>query len=279
MKKRILVIDNNPLILIWMEELLKNKGHSVLTAEDGLSALAILKTYIPDIIFTDLIMPNIDGKKLCQIIRKIPELKDIYIVILSAASTEEIERLTGYGADVCISKGPFSKMSPHILKVVEKADRKTSEGLQNKIIGSNGIQPRQITKELLSVKSHFEAILEGLSECILEINPDLKIVYTNPAAISLIGMSEEKILGSDFIELLQEKDRPRVKGFLSTLDKSPIKIDEDSPVMLNGKEVLLTIIPIQHDDYLSTIILLNNNNEHGKDRYGEGSESGWDPLK
>jgi hypothetical protein len=34
---------------------------------------------------------------------------------------------------------------------------------------------------------------------------------------------------------------------------------------------LLTIIPIQHDDYLSTIILLNNTNEHKKDGYGEGS--------
>jgi PAS domain S-box-containing protein len=270
-KKKILVVDNHSLVLMWMKGLLKNEGHSVLTAEDGLSALAILKTYIPDIIFTDLIMPNIDGKKLCQIIRKIPELKDVYIVILSAASIEEIERLTGYGANVCISKGPFSKMAPHILKVVDEADRKTSEDPKEKIIGSKDVQPRQITKELLSIKNHFETIMESLSECILEINPDLKIVYINPAAISLIGLSEERLLGSNFIELLQEKDRPRVKGFLSTIDKSPKKIGEDSPLTLNGKEVLLTIIPIQHDDYLSTIILLNNTNEHKKDGYVEGS--------
>jgi PAS domain S-box-containing protein len=270
-KKKILVVDNHSLVLMWMKGLLKNEGHSVLTAEDGLSALAILKTYIPDIIFTDLIMPNIDGKKLCQIIRKIPELKDVYIVILSAASTEEIERLTGCGANVCISKGSFSKMAPYILKVVEEADRRTSEDPKEKIIGSKDIQPRQITKELLSIKNHFETIMESLSECILEINPDLKIVYINPAAISLIGLSEERLLGSNFIELLQEKDRPRVKGFLSTIDKSPKKIGEDSPLTLNGKEILLTIIPIQHDDYLSTIILLNNTNEHKKDGYGEGS--------
>jgi len=262
--KKILVVDNHPLMLIWMTDLLTKEGYSVLTAEDGLSALAILKTYIPDIIFTDLIMPNIDGKKLCQIVRKIPELKDMYIVIFSAAGMEEMESLTGYGANVCISKGPLGKMAPHILKVVEEAGRRTSEVLQEGIIGSKGIQPRQITKELLSIKSHFEVILKNLSECILEITPDVRIVYANPAAISLIDLPEEKLLGSNFMELLQEKDRSMVKGLLSTIDKSPKKIGEDSPVILNGKQVLLTIIPVPHDEYSSTIILLNNTNEYEK---------------
>ncbi len=264
-RKKILVVDNHPLVLTWMKDLLKKEGHFVLTAEDGLSALAILKTYIPDIIFTDLIMPNIDGKKLCQVIRKISEFKDVYIVILSAVGIEEMEELTRYGANVCIPKGPFSKMAPVILKVVDDAGWRISEGLQKGIMGSDGIQPRQITKELLSVKNHFEVILGSLSQCILEITPDLRIIYANTAAISLIDLPEEKLLGSNFIELLQEKDRPRVKGLLSTIDKGSRKIGEDLPVMLNGNQVLLTITPVLHDEYSSTIILLNECAEHEKD--------------
>jgi CheY-like chemotaxis protein len=62
--KRILVVDNHPVMLKFMEDLLSKEGHQVVTAEDGLSALDIVKTFSPEVIFVDLIMPNIEGKKL-----------------------------------------------------------------------------------------------------------------------------------------------------------------------------------------------------------------------
>ena len=89
MRKKVLVVDNNPLILELMTDLLEKKGHEVLAVKDGLSALKSLETYIPDVIFVDLIMPNIGGKKLCQIIRAMPDVKDAYIAILSAIAAEE----------------------------------------------------------------------------------------------------------------------------------------------------------------------------------------------
>ena len=85
-RKKILVVDNHPIILEYMSKFLSKDGHEVLTSEDGLHALDILETWRPDIIFVDLIMPNIDGKKLCQIIRAMPEMKDTYLIILSAAA-------------------------------------------------------------------------------------------------------------------------------------------------------------------------------------------------
>jgi len=91
--KKILVVDNHSMMLKFMSNLLEKEGHQVLTASDGLSALEILKTNIPDVIFADLIMPNIDGKKLCQIVRRIPKLKDVFVVILSAIAAEEEPRL------------------------------------------------------------------------------------------------------------------------------------------------------------------------------------------
>ena len=47
MKKKILVVDNHPVMLKFMTNLLEKKGHEVMTAEDGLSALDILKKFIP----------------------------------------------------------------------------------------------------------------------------------------------------------------------------------------------------------------------------------------
>ena len=113
---KILVVDNHRVIREFMTNFLEKKGYHVITAEDGLTALETLKTYIPDVMFVDLIMPNIGGKKLCQIIRKMPELKDIYIAILSGIVAEEKVSYAEFGANACIAKGPFNIMAKNVLK-------------------------------------------------------------------------------------------------------------------------------------------------------------------
>jgi CheY-like chemotaxis protein len=103
--KKILVVDNHPVMLRFMTQLLTKKGYQVLTAEDGLSALDILKVYTPDIIFVDLVMPRIDGENLCRIIRNKLKLKDVYLVILSGIAVEEARDFAELGANACIGKG------------------------------------------------------------------------------------------------------------------------------------------------------------------------------
>jgi len=103
MKKKILVVDNHPVFLKFMSQLLEKEGHQVLTTGDGLSALEILKNDTPDVIFIDLIMPNIGGEKLCQMIRKMPKLKNAYLVILSAIAAEQEVNFTAFGANACIA--------------------------------------------------------------------------------------------------------------------------------------------------------------------------------
>jgi len=71
-KKKILVVDNDPVVLRLMTNFLEKKGHQVLTAKDGLFALDVLKTHTPDVMFIDLVMPNIGGEKLCRIVRSMP---------------------------------------------------------------------------------------------------------------------------------------------------------------------------------------------------------------
>ena len=81
--KNILIVDNHPVVTKFMTNRLEKKGYHVLAAKNGLSALNILETFIPDVIFIDLVMPNINGEKLCQIIRNTPKLKSVFIVIIS----------------------------------------------------------------------------------------------------------------------------------------------------------------------------------------------------
>ena len=260
MKKKILVVDNHPLILKFMSSLLEKEGHEVLTAKDGLSALNILKTCIPDVIFIDLIMPNIDGKKLCQIIRAMPKLRDAYLIILSAVATEEGQDFAEFGANACIAKGPLDKMRQYVLRALnqsdqDQSDQETPGGLAGEIIGVEGVQCRKITRELLSIKRHFEVILESMTDGILGITPEARIVYANANAIALSGMPEEKLLGSKFIELFCETERQRIEEALEAMDAKSQTITEEFPVKLNGKQVALNVLPIDSDEHMTVLIL------------------------
>lgn len=261
MKKKVLVVDNHPVILKFMTNLLEKEGCQVQTAEDGLSALAVLETYIPDIMFVDLVMPNISGDKLCQIIHKTPELQETYLIVLSGISAEEEVDFTEFGAHACIAKGPFDKMAQHVLTAMEQPELDTEDGRSGNVFGFEDVCSRAITKELLSSRRHLEAILENMSEGIFEITLDNKIVYANPAAVSLSGISEEKLLASDFFGLFSRTNREKVERLLEFMDQTPQGITNESQVILNGKEVSLSLITFEDEERQSIIVILNDVSE------------------
>ena len=254
--KRILIVDDHPLILKFMTNHLEKEGHQVLTAQDGLSALDILNTFVPDIMFVDLVMPNISGDKLCSIIRKMPKLRDTYLVVLSAiAAEDENINLSELGVDACIAKCRFDKMGKHILAALDQADLGTSTGFTGEILGIEEVRSRQITKELLSAKRHYEVILESIDEGILEITSDARIIYVNRVAATLTGKSDEDVLGLNFTELFHETDRPRIISLLEAKKTSSQAITKDSPVMLNGRQVVFKILRLQEEENKSVVIL------------------------
>lgn len=257
--KKILVVDNDIMMLEFMSDLLEKKGHHVLTAKGGLTALENLKAYLPDIIFIDLVMPNIDGEKLCRTIRKIPELNGIYIIIVSATAAEQKIDFTEIGADACIAKGHLKKMSEHILSVLDRLDNKVpDDNISKNIIGIEDIHSRNIIKELLSIKRHSDAILDNISEGILELNHNNKVIYANHFALSLIGIREEELLGSYINDLFDVPHKIRVKELIDLIDYGPQEITGDLPLMLNDKMVSMNILPIYDEEHKSIIVILND---------------------
>ncbi len=254
--KKILVVDNDKLMLELMNNILSERGHEVVTAEGGLSAMDILKTYTPDIIFVDLVMPNIEGKQLCKIIRGMPELKDVAIVILSAIAAEEDIKIEEFKANACIAKGPINEMGKHIVKIVDELGLTPLRGLPGETIGVPGIYSRNITKELLSIKHHFQIILGKISEGVLEITAGGRIVYANSIALSIIEIPEEKLLGPHFIDLFADDDRHRVAELMKPSGDKPQITTEEFPLRLNGHQVTLQFLPI--DEYAATSLVILN---------------------
>ncbi len=105
MTQVILVVDDEPKVVRLARDYLEKNGYHVITAADGQSALAAARREKPDLVILDLMLPQIDGREVCRILRR---ESDVPIVMLTALS-EEIDQVTGLeiGADDYITK-PFS---------------------------------------------------------------------------------------------------------------------------------------------------------------------------
>jgi two-component system cell cycle sensor histidine kinase/response regulator CckA len=259
MSKKILVVDDNRMMVSFMTKTLEKDGHEVFSAEDGLAALEMLTSLTPDIMFIDLVMPKIGGDKLCQIIWEMPRLKDCYVVIVSGAVGEMDLDYTKFGADTCIAKGPFGEMAKYVLEAVKESDSPRKNGREKQIMGLEALESipiyaRQMTKELLSKNLHLETILESIAEGILEVH-SARVVYANSAAVSLFGVPQEKLLASYFIDLFEEDLQPRVESLLKSETGKPSEIGLHSPLEINDRLVIVTKLPVKSDAAITIILM------------------------
>lgn len=107
MNKKILVVDDEPHLLLLMEARLKASGYEVLTAADGQTALEMAKKQNPDLMILDLMLPKMDGYKVCALLKKDMRYSRIPIILFSArAQQEDMKMGEEVGADAYITK-PF----------------------------------------------------------------------------------------------------------------------------------------------------------------------------
>ena len=260
--KNILTVGNDRAMLEFMDDLLSRHGHKVVKAEGSLSALNILKRYVPDVVFIDLVMPEIPGDKLCRMLRCMSALTDVCIIIISAIAAEEDANFTELGADACIAKGPTNKMAIHILTLMDRLDDKGDlRGFPERVLGLEDVYPRNISKELLFSKKHNDAILNRMSEGIVELTIEGTVVYANPAAILLIGIAEEKLLGSNFTALFSDTANERLRKQMEGVEGAPQTMNETLQMSENGKQVSLKLLPIVEEGHKLIIITLNDVSE------------------
>lgn len=108
MKKKILIVDDEPNIIVPLEFLMKQNNYDVQTAQTGEKALDLISSWKPDLILLDIMLPGMDGYEVCQKIRQEKKFNQIKIVFLSAmARSIDIAKGMGLSADDYITK-PFA---------------------------------------------------------------------------------------------------------------------------------------------------------------------------
>ncbi len=135
----ILVVDDNPDIREYITSCL-GATYRVATAEDGVVGLAKISELLPDLVVSDIMMPNMSGHQLCERVKTNPDLRHIPIMLLSAKTSQEtvIESLE-YGADEYMAK-PFNARELHAriknllqMREQERALKILNEHLEEKV--------------------------------------------------------------------------------------------------------------------------------------------------
>lgn len=156
MSKKVLLIEDDKIVRENTAEILELANYKVKTAENGKVGVCIAKTYVPDIIICDILMPELDGYGVLQIISKIPTLDQIPFIFLTAKTHhEDLRRGMELGADDYILK-PFEESE--LLRAIEtrlkRAQAFESKQQENKKIISTS-SPKS---SLLNIKD-FEQFL------------------------------------------------------------------------------------------------------------------------
>jgi DNA-binding response OmpR family regulator len=108
MAQKVLIADDEPNIVTSLEYLMTRSGYEVQVARNGEEALALVATFMPDLVLLDVMMPQRSGYEVCQKMRERPEWRHIRIVMLSAKGREaEVSKGLSLGADAYVTK-PFS---------------------------------------------------------------------------------------------------------------------------------------------------------------------------
>jgi len=116
--RKILIADDNQNIRDALTYLLEDEGYELIVAKDGAEALQKVREQHPDILFLDIMMPEINGYDVCRAVKSDPLVKETYVIMLTAkGQLAEQERGKEVGADEYIVK-PFSPLE--LLSKVKK---------------------------------------------------------------------------------------------------------------------------------------------------------------
>jgi DNA-binding response OmpR family regulator len=130
LSNKILIVDDEPGIVLALQFLMEQQGFNVMTAQSGEFALELILQYNPDLVLLDIMLPGIDGWEVCEIIRLNPDYRNIKVIFLTAKRSEvAIAKGLALGGDAYITK-PFS--NDELVAKVKEVLGKNMKSIVNK---------------------------------------------------------------------------------------------------------------------------------------------------
>lgn len=230
-RRRILLVDDDPNLLVVLAEQLRDDGFEVATARDGQEALHRLDAGWPDLILLDLMMPKVDGLGLA---REIKAAADLPIIVLSAIDTADSKaRLLDEVAEDYVSK-PYHY--PELLARIERVLRRLGDRIprQSLVLGPN-----------LTLDLHRKAATVGSTE--VQLTPtESRLLHTLAASLG-DAVETETLLAHGWTDT-EEADASYVWVSMRRL-RQKIEVDPDRPVhLLTVRGVGYRLVPTRAEN-------------------------------
>ena len=212
-----LVFNNN------IVDVLKSYNYPIYIAKTGAEALHMLESDLPDIIFMDINLPDVDGYSVLKDIRKTRTMSDCYIVMTSSDSNERAHHLKGLesGADDFISL-PLS--SRELVARIESP-----------------IKLKRIEKSLRKSEERYNSLIDKAPVIIYSLNPEGFIITSlNPAFEAVSGYSRESWIGRSIIDIIHPDEKEKVISGLEQL-KSELRTISTETRVISNEGYTLTI--------------------------------------
>nr|MDQ3819796.1 PAS domain S-box protein [Acidobacteriota bacterium] len=233
-EKKILVINDMPEQLLYMQSLLGDSGYQVLTAKDGHEGIELAEREYPDLVISDVQMPRVNGIELCKRLRAETEFQTTPILLVSSELKDTPSAVAGLkaGADDYV-EAPFDPLRL-ITKATQLIERKQAEEALRKaydelaikvdertieLSEANEILKRQIAEreraeeELRHQLDLTNTITANMGEGLYALDENGRVTFMNPAAERMLGWTEWELLGREMHEVIhfQRADGTRVK--------------------------------------------------------------------
>lgn len=215
---KILAVEDDENSRVLLCALLEKQGHTVESAPNGKTALKLAQDSVPDIIITDILMPEMDGYSLCKEIKSNPKLARAAVVFYTATYTNEDDKRLGLalGASRYISKPQEPEIFEKILlEVIEEykaqklpvptKSQDSSETLatwhEQRVLNKLHKKISDLEKEkkdLFISREKYGSIIESLKKDFIFFSYDTqgKLIYISPSALNILGISSEKLIDS-----------------------------------------------------------------------------------
>jgi PAS domain S-box-containing protein/putative nucleotidyltransferase with HDIG domain len=186
MPARILVVDDTPENLAVLTRVLREHGHSVVTALSGKRALQVASRETPDLVLLDVRMPEMDGYEVCRRFKADPALAAIPIVFISAASDTEIKIKTFTSGGVDFISKPFEPEEVLARVQTHLALRAMERNLERQLTHR--------TEQLRASERRYRSLVETLHDdyFFYSLDPDGQVVYVSQSINTVLGYTPDE---------------------------------------------------------------------------------------
>ncbi len=220
---KILLVDDDPVLLKGMKHIFESAGFKTVTATSGNECLKLLEETKPDLVLLDVILPDLDGTEVCNRIKSRADWSDVYVVLVSSLKTSSEDQATGLeqGADGYIAR-PVSNR--------ELVARVRSL-----------LRLKETEERLRSSEQNFRRTFEESPVAAALLGLDLRFQRVNSELSRMTGFSKEELLGMRYEDLSFPEDLAgAIKSFERLLKEDTETLNIETRLLSKSHKILWT---------------------------------------